>query len=180
MSMTISKMPAPRGRSRTSTHATSVPITALTSAAAIERPMVSCRASIVVESVIAAQKLPQPEPNALPTTAASGISTSRLSQMTMTPRDVPEAAPNRKPVRACLRPDVAEVPTTEAAGTSSNVAVTSARLDLRDDAVVAEELVVHDAPPTEVVNGGEVRRRGERVARVVRPCDVGDRHAGHR
>ena len=121
MSMTISKIAAPRGRSRTSTQATSVPIAPLTSATARESPIVSLSASAVTDDVIADQKSSQPEPKALPTTAASGSRTSRLSQMTITPSVVPDAAPSGRPVCARLRAGFERVPA--GAGTLSTVAV---------------------------------------------------------
>src|SRR3954468_25065084 len=178
-SMTISITLEPRNRSRTSTQATRAPMKAFTIATPTESPIVNRSAAAVDGWVIPDQKSPAPAPNALPTTAASGSSTSRLSQRTTTPSETPETPRMGSPARPGLRRPVrapAPVAATSAVtGARSSWAVMSGGvLDLGHDAVVAEELVVDDLPAAEGGDCHQVRHLREGVARV-----VGARYGGH-
>ena len=96
--MTTSTSRLPQNRSRTSTQATSVPITALTTATTAELPTVRISATRASRLVNALASPLQPAPLALATTAASGSSTSRLSQMTASAETgAPRPAPRRRP-----------------------------------------------------------------------------------
>src|SRR3954447_15732771 len=75
----------PRKRSRTSTHATSVPATALTAATRIDRTSVSLSAATACGAVTASQNAARPPSVDRATTAASGISTMTLSHSVATP-----------------------------------------------------------------------------------------------
>jgi hypothetical protein len=68
----------PGNSSRISTHATSVPITALIIATSSDEPSVTTSVWIAKVFVIELQNVPTPELKALTVTAASGISTTTL------------------------------------------------------------------------------------------------------
>src|SRR3954447_24798734 len=166
-SMTISIRPEPRNRSRTSTHATSAPMTQLTIATPSERPIVSRRAAAVEGCVMADQKAPAPAPKAFPTTAASGRNTNRLIQSTTTPSETPEMPRSGSPVlarsrRRGTRPTPTATGSAAAGARSSSMVTSGGVLDLGDDAVVAEELVVDDLPTPQRGHGHQVRHLRER------------------
>ena len=93
--MTASTARLPGNASRTSTQAMSVPITALITPTASALSTVSRIAATAAGLLTASQNPDQPPPNPFTTTAASGNSTSRLSQSTATPNPVPDRAPSR-------------------------------------------------------------------------------------
>ena len=101
--MSTSRARLPKKRSRTSTQAISVPMTMLTSVTRNAVPTVSRMAAAVCALVTASQKCAHPPSHAVTTTAASGISTSRLNHSIATPRPRPETRVSRRPSRAARR-----------------------------------------------------------------------------
>src|SRR3954465_8407237 len=160
-SMTALTNALPRKRSRTSTHATSVPATALTAATRIDRTSVSLSAATACGAVTASQNAARPPSVERATTAASGISTITLSHSVATPSasvpDPPGAAEESVRRRAVGRAD-------DAAGLSASLGSGDPRrlLDLRDRALVRiEELVVDLRPAAEVADREQALRRRE-------------------
>src|SRR4051795_1993705 len=151
----------PRKRSRTSTHATSVPATALTAATRIDRTSVSLSAATACGAVTASQNAARPPSVERATTAASGISTITDSHSVATPSasvpDPPGAAEESARRRAVGRAD-------DAAGLSASLGSGDPRrlLDLGDRALVGiEELVVDLRPAAEVADREQPLRRRE-------------------
>src|SRR4051794_12853685 len=138
----------PRKSSRTSTHAMSVPMNALTSVTTTERPSVSLSAATASRSVTALQNASQPPSNAFDITAASGSRTMKLKKRIATPR--PSAAP----------------PGSETArgreGTGAALAAgadTEALLDLGHEALfLVEELVGDHVPAAELLDREQALR----------------------
>src|SRR6476646_4141055 len=97
-SISVSTMDLPGKLSRTSTQATTVPSTTLTTATTADAPSVSTSADHESGVRTAAQNAPGPPAPACQTTAASGISTMRLRYNT--------AVPSPRPVRARGRASV--------------------------------------------------------------------------
>src|SRR4051795_11693931 len=151
----------PRKRSRTSTHATSVPATALIAATRIDRTSVSLSAATACGAVTASQNAARPPSVERATTAASGISTITLSHSVATPSasvpDPPGAAEETARRRAVG---------VGAAGAAVRASLGSGDprrlLDLRDrPRVRVEELVVDLRPAAEVADREEPLRRRE-------------------
>src|SRR3954467_15372267 len=168
-SMTALTNALPRKRSRTSTHATSVPATALTAATTIESSSVSFSAATACGAVTASTNACRPPSVERATAAASGIRTMTLSQSVATPSasvpDPPGAAEESARRRAVGRAD-------DAAGLSASLGSGDPRrlLDLRDRALVRiEELVVDLRPAAEVADREQALRRRE--LRLVRGED---------
>src|SRR3954466_12854023 len=149
----------PRKRSRTSTHATSVPATALTAATRIDRTSVSFSAATACGAVTASTNACRPPSVERATTAASGIRTMTDSHSVATPSasvpDPPGAAEERARRRA-----VRAVRTSLGSGDPRRL------LDLGDRALVRiEELVVDLRPAAEVADREEPL--GSRELRLV-------------
>src|SRR3954464_12539746 len=152
----------PRKRSRTSTHATSVPATALTAATRIDRTSVSLSAATACGAVTASTNACRPPSVERATTAASGIRTMTDSHSVATPSaSVPEppgAAEESARRRADGRAEEA------APGLSASLGSGDPRrlLDLRDRTLVGiEELVVDLRPAAEVADREQALRRRE-------------------
>src|SRR3954466_2065537 len=164
-SMTALTNALPRKRSRTSTHATSDPATALTAATRIDRTSVSLSAATACGAVTASQNAARPPSVERATTAASGISTMTLSHSVATPSaSVPEppGAAEESAGRRAVTPDP---PTPgDAAGLRASLGSGDPRrlLDLGDRALVGiEELVVDLRPAAEVADREQPLRRRE-------------------
>src|SRR3954468_2011937 len=184
-SMTALTNALPRKRSRTSTHATSVPATALIAATRIDRTSVSLSAATACGAVTASQNAARPPSVERATTAASGISTITLSHSVATPSasvpDPPGAAEESARRRAG-RAGAAEVRTSLGSGDPRGL------LDRGDRPLVrVEEVVVDLRPAAEVADREEALRRRELrlvlvedglVDRPVAP--VGERLLGRR
>src|SRR3954453_2401049 len=154
----ISALPTrlPGNSSRTSTHATSVPNSALIAATIRAAPSVSFSALTDWRLETVSQKCAIPPSVDFATTAARGRSTIRLSHTVVTPRPSipgrPTAATRR---RRGSRTDRASL------GSGDRCLV----LDLGDGAVLrVEEVGHHLVPATEVVDGEQ--RRGRRELRL--------------
>src|SRR3954452_16744448 len=152
----------PRKLSRTSTHATSVPASALTAATRIDRTSVSFSAATACGAVTASTNACRPPSVERATTAASGIRTMTLSHSVATPSpsapEPPGAAEESARRRADGRADDA------APGLSASLGSGDPRrlLDLRDRTLVGiEELVVDLRPAAEVADREEALRRRE-------------------
>src|SRR3954453_10123685 len=147
----------PRNRSRTRTHATSVPATALIAATRIESSSVSFSAATAWRAVTASTNAPRPPSVERATTAASGIRTMTLSHSVATPSasewvDSPGAAEERARRRAVVR----------AVRASLGSGDPRRLLDLGDRPLVrVEELVVDLRPPAEVADREEALRGRE-------------------
>src|SRR4051794_27708393 len=149
----------PRKRSRTRTHATSVPATALTAATRTEMSSVSFSAATACGAVTASTNACRPPSVERATTAASGIRTMTLSQSVATPSasvpDPPGAAEERARRRA-VRAAAAEVSASLGSGDPRRL------LDLGDRPLVrVEELVVDLRPAAEVADREQALRRRE-------------------
>src|SRR3954447_5433102 len=151
----------PRKRSRTSTHATSVPATSLTAATTIESSSVSFSAATAWRPEMASQNAPRPPSVERATTAASGIRTITLRHSVATPSEsvrpgpIPGAAEESARRRAVGASGV-EVRASLGSGDSRRL------LDLRDRPLVrVEELVVDLRPAAEVADGEQALRRRE-------------------
>src|SRR3954447_6653345 len=165
--------PLPRKRSRTSTHATSVPATALMAATRIDRTSVSFSAATACRFVTASQNACRPPPAERRRTAASGIRTMTDSHSVATPSesapDPPGAAEESARRRAVGSADCAD-PDPPALSASLRSGDPRRLLDLRDRALVrVEELVVDLRPAAEVADREEALRRRE--LRLVRGED---------
>src|SRR4051794_11490446 len=153
--MSASTSPRPRNRSRTSTHATRVPATALTAATAIDMRSVRRSADTAWRPETASQNAAAPPSVERATTAASGIRTTTLNQSVATPSDSAPDPPGRTTERTPRRP-----PRTGRASLRSGDP--RRLLDLRHRARVGiEELVVDLAPAAEVADREEALRGGE-------------------
>src|SRR3954469_10639988 len=151
----------PRKRSRTSTHATSVPATAFIAATRIDMISVSFSAATACGAVMASTKAPRPPSVERATTAASGISTTTLSHSVATPSDSAADPPGATAARGRPRK-----PPPPAAGAEVRASLGSGDprrlLDLRDRALVrVEEVVVDLRPAAEVADREEALRRRE-------------------
>src|SRR5919202_304440 len=167
-SMSALTTPRPRKRSRTSTHATSVPATALTAATRIESSSVSFSAAIACRAVTASTNAPRPASVERATTAASGIRTMTLSHSVATPRESAPGAAGESARRRAVAAGTAEVRASLGSGDPRGL------LDLGDRPLVGvEELVVDLRPAAEVADGEEPLRRRELrpVPREDRPVD---------
>src|SRR3954454_18235075 len=183
-------IPRPRKRSRTSTHATSVPATAFTAATAIERSSVSFSAATAWRPETASQKAPSPPSVDRATTAASGIRTITLSHSVATPSASAPEPPGAAEERARRRKTDPPAACAGCAAVSASLGSGDPRrlLDLGDRPVVRiEERVVDLRPAAEVTDREEALRRRELrgvlvedgpVARPVAP--VGERLLGRR
>src|SRR3954452_21184176 len=165
--------PRPRNRSRTSTHATSVPATALIAATAIDRARVSFSEETAWRPETASQNACRPPSVERATTAASGIRTMTDSHSVATPSesapDPPGAAEESARRRAVGSADCAD-PDPPALSASLRSGDPRRLLDLRDRALVrVEELVVDLRPAAEVADREEALRRRE--LRLVRGED---------
>src|SRR3954463_3019929 len=146
----------PRKSPRTSTHAMSVPITALTSATIADEISVSSSAATARRLEMAVQNVSSPPSKDLATTAASGSSPMSESQATASP---PERAGPHGTRRTSGRPRPAG---TLAASLGSGDP--QVLLDLRHRAGGrVEEVVVDLAPAPEVVDGEQRLGVGERL-----------------
>src|SRR5215216_6126256 len=141
----------PGNSSRTSTQAISVPAAALTSATAIDMPIVSLNAETAWFELIAFQKPSRPRSVERATTAAKGSSTTTLSHATETQTST--GGRGRPRTRPTGGPRV----------TASLLSRDPERLlDLRHDPLVGvEEPVVDGAPATELLDLEELRRSRE-------------------
>src|SRR3954451_15853377 len=155
----------PRKRSRTSTHATSVPAAALIAATRIDRTSVSFSAATACGAVTASQNACRPPAVERATTAASGMSTMTLSHSVATPSPSapdPPGAAEESARRRAVKSD--PPPRGDAAGLSASLGSGDPRrlLDLRDRALVRiEELVVDLRPAAEVADREQPLRRRE-------------------
>src|SRR4051794_37927594 len=159
-SMTALTNALPRKRSRTSTHATSVPATALTPATRIERTSVSFSAATACGAVTASTNACRPPSAERATTAASGIRTTTLSQSVATPSPSVRAGP--VPEESARRR--ADGRAGDAAGLRASLGSGDPRrlLDVGDRALVGiEELVVDLRPAAEVADREQSLRRRE-------------------
>src|SRR3954447_4106773 len=158
-SMTALTNALPRKRSRTSTHATSVPAAALIAAARIDRTSVSFSAATACGAVTASQNAARPPSSERATTAASGMRTMTLSHSVATPSasapDPPGAAEERARRRAAGA-GAADVRGALGSGGPRRL------LDLGHRPLVrVEELVVDLRPAAEVADREEPLRRRE-------------------
>src|SRR3954469_14277701 len=151
----------PRKRSRTSTHATRVPASALTAATKIDTSSVSFSAATACGAVTASTNACRPPSVERATTAASGIRQMTDSHSVAAPSasvpDPPGAAEESARRRADGR-------TGDAAGLSASLGSGDPRrlLDLGDRALVGiEELVVDLRPAAEVADREQPLRRRE-------------------
>src|SRR3954467_1574117 len=155
----------PRKRSRTSTHATRVPASALTAATKIDTSSVSFSAATAGGAVTASQNACRPPSVERATTAASGIRTMTDSHSVAPPSesapDPPGAAEESARRRAVGSADCAD-PDPPALSASLRSGDPRRLLDLRDRALVrVEELVVDLRPAAEVADREEALRRRE-------------------
>src|SRR4051794_7493177 len=147
--------PRPGKESRTSTHAMSSPATALITATTMESPTVRISAFRAVLLVTTSRNGASV---ALTATAASGMSTIRLSQTVATPRpSVPASSGERRALRsgsarALLRSGDSRVLLDLGYGARGRI----------------EELVVDLRPPAEGVDGEELLRRRELRGELLR------------
>src|SRR4051794_527139 len=151
----------PRKRSRTSTHATSVPATAFIAATRIDMISVSFSAATACGAVMASTNAPRPPSVERATTAASGISTTTLSHSVATPSDSAADPPGAAAARGRRRktdPPAAGAEVRASLGSGDPRRL----LDLRDRALVGvEEVVVDLRPAAEVADREEALRRRE-------------------
>src|SRR3954468_9035833 len=149
----------PRKRSRTSTHATSVPATALTAATRIDRISVSFSAATACGAVTASTNACRPPSVDRATTAASGMRTTTLSHSVAMPSDSRWVEPpGAAEERARRRPGTAAARLRASLGSGD-----PRRLHDRGDRALVriEELVVDLAPPAEVADREEALRSRE-------------------
>src|SRR5919202_6401549 len=167
-SMSALTRPLPRKRSRTSTHATSVPASALIAATASAARIVSRSDATACALVTASQKAAAPPSVERATTAASGMRTMTLSHSVATPSarapEPPQAAP-RAPARMRPRPP-------PRAGRAVRASLGSGDprflLDLgQRPGVRVEELVVDAVPAAEVADREQALRRREARRRAL-------------
>src|SRR4051812_42679692 len=155
-SMSALSMLRPRKRSRTRTHATSVPAIALIVATAIDIRIVSRSAETAWRPDTAVQNAPTPPSVERATTAASGIRTMTLSQTVAMPSDSAPDPPGAAEGTARRRAGVRAVRASLGSGDPRR------RLDLRHGALVrVEEVVVDLRPAAEIADGEQALRRGE-------------------
>src|SRR3954463_9272417 len=151
----------PRKRSRTSTHATSVPATAFIAATRIDMISVSFSAATACGAVTASTNARRPPSVERETTAASGISTTTLSHSVATPSDSPDDPPGAAAARGRRRktdPPAAGAEVRASLGSGDPRRL----LDLRDRALVrVEEVVVDLRPAAEVADREQALRRRE-------------------
>src|SRR3954468_2928623 len=151
----------PRKRSRTSTHATSVPATAFIAATRIDMISVSFSAATACGAVTASTNATRPPSVERATTAASGISTTTLSHSVATPSDsaaAPSGAAAARGRRRKTDPPAAGAELRASLGSGDPRRL----LDLRDRALVRiEELVVDLRPAAEVADREQPLRRRE-------------------
>src|SRR4051812_32466267 len=151
----------PRKRSRTSTHATSVPATAFIAATRIDMISVSFSAATACGAVTASTNATRPPSVERATTAASGISTTTLSHSVATPSDSAADPPGAAAARGRRRktdPPAAGAEVRASLGSGDPRRL----LDLRDRALVrVEEVVVDLRPAAQVADGEQALRRGE-------------------
>src|SRR6266542_4067068 len=138
-SIAVFTMPFPQKVSRTSTHAMSVPVTALIAATTSETASVSSSAATPSGAEIASQNEPSPPLPELQTSAASGSRTIKLRYAVTRPK--PSA-----------RPDGAR-----STGSGRVAALASATSDLlldlgHDPGLRIEELLLHLGPAAEIVD----------------------------
>src|SRR4051812_2658785 len=149
----------PRKRSRTSTHATSVPATALSAATRIDRISVSFSAATACGAVTASTNACRPPSVERATTAASGIRTMTDSHSVATPSPSapdPPGAAEESARRRAEAGGAAEISASLRSGDPRRL------LDLGDRALVGiEELVVDLRPAAEVADREEALRRRE-------------------
>src|SRR3954454_203221 len=147
--------PLPRKSSRTSTHAISVPVTALIATTMSEVIRVSLNAAIDCGVVTTSKNLPNPPSRDLTATAASGSSTITDRYVIATPR--PSAAPLGS---GAARGPAGRGPAVSSLGGGD----TEALLDGGHDAVVGVEEPLRDrAPAAELLDREEVLRHRELV-----------------
>jgi hypothetical protein len=103
MSINTSSTRCPTNRSRTRTHAMSVPMTTFTRVTRVAVPTVRRIAAAVCSEVTDCQKLLHPPSPAVTTTAVSGMSTSRLNHSIATPRPMAGPRVNGRPPRSDRR-----------------------------------------------------------------------------
>src|SRR6187200_243865 len=152
--------PLPRKRSRTSTHATSVPVTALIAATASEHPSVSLSAATAWRLVTADQNASSPPSVERASSAASGTRTMTLSQSVASPNPSAPGPPTTAP-RSPRRRTAAPVRASLGSGHPRVL------LDLRHRARVGvEELVVDLRPAAEVADREQPLRRREPRGRL--------------
>src|SRR5262245_2181917 len=165
-SITELRIRLPGNSSRTSTHAISVPITALIATTISEVISVSLIADWASGAVIESQKCPRPSSKPRLTTAASGSSTMRLTHRVAVPRA--SAAPPRGTRRPALG-GLATAVSADAKAALSHLAgrVPEVRLGLGHPAVVAEERIGDLRPTAEVVDREQPRRDRELVRVLV-------------
>src|SRR3954469_17302425 len=160
-SMTALTNALPRKRSRTSTHATSVPATALIAATRIDRTSVSLSAATACGAVTASQNAARPPSIERATTAASGIRTITLSHSVATPSASvpgPPGAAEERARRRAVRFGAAGAAVRASLGSGDPRRL----LDLRDRPLVrVEELVIDLRPAAEVADGEQALRRRE-------------------
>src|SRR3954454_2121921 len=151
----------PRKRSRTSTHATSVPATAFIAATRIDMISVSFSAATACGAVTASTNATRPPSVERATTAASGISTTTLSHSVATPSDSAADPPGAAAGRGRRRKT--DPPAAGAEGRASLGSGDPRRLlDLRDRAPVRVGEGVFDLrPAAEVADREEALRRRE-------------------
>src|SRR4051794_37477037 len=148
----------PRKRSRTRTHATRVPATALTAATRIEMRSVSFSAATACGAVTASTNACRPPSVDRATTAASGIRTMTLSQSVATPSASGPEPPGAAEERARRRAAAGGVRVRASLGSGDSRRL----LDLGDRALVrVEEVVVDLRPAAEVADREEPLRRRE-------------------
>src|SRR5437763_11450753 len=147
--------PMPRNRSRTSTHAMSVPVTALMATTISEITMVTSSAATASGLVTARQNPPIPPSIDFAATAASGSSTMTLRYAIASPRPIaapPRAGANRRGGGRAIA---------SLAGRSRDPQLA---FDLRHDARLGiEELLAHDRPAAELLDREETARLRELV-----------------
>src|SRR5437870_4528550 len=158
-SMIAFTIPIPRKRSRTSTHAISIPVTALIATTITEMTIVSLSAANASGLETARQKPASPSSSDCAATAASGSSTMTLRYAIASPR--PRAAPSpRSPRRRGDGRASAELPRRSR---HSQLA-----LDPGHDAGLRiEELLADDRPAAELLD----REQTARLRELVRPAD---------
>src|SRR2546421_196830 len=168
--MNVSRSRLPGKRSRTSTHATRVPNTALTAATPSPARIVSLRAAHASGVVMVSQKPETPLSNARKTMAASGMSTMMLRYIVARPRPmpVPRSTRNRD---GCTRRGGIGGCSSRAwrspvvmSGRSLGCRHTLALLDLDEETAGGiEELLAGVRPPAELVDCEQARRSLELV-----------------
>src|SRR5215218_5227761 len=175
-SMRASTAPRPGKRSRTRTHAMSVPATALIAATATDRISVSRSAATAWRLETAAQNASRPPSVERATTAASGMRTMTLSHTVATPSDSapdPPGAAEESARRRAVRSGPPGRPGVRASLRSGD---SRGFLDLRHrSGLGVEEVVVDLRPAAEVADreqalgGGEPRRVALQHRLVHRP-----------